>query len=375
MTPTRLLTRTAIAAALLSSPLFSAQAIAQNAICYNCPPEWADWGTQLKAIKAKTGISVPPTTRTPARRWRSWSPRKPARSPTSTYYGVTFAHPGAEGRRGHRQLQAGRLERHPRRPQGPRRPLVHHPLGHARLHGQRRCAEGQAGAEIVGRPAQARVQGPGRLPRPGLGLRRLRRRGGGQPGTRRHARQLRRRPSTTSRRSRRTNRSCRSRPRTRACCPARSRSCSTTTSTPIVPSYKDKANVEFVIPAEGTVVVPYVMSLVAKSAERRQRSARLLDFILSDEGQALWANAFLRPVRASAMLEGSPGASSCRPPITRAPRRSTTAGWRTSQKAFSDRYLKECTSTACRAGCSPSVSAPAAALFRAPSGCCRWSGW
>ena len=26
--------------------------------------------------------------------------------------------------------------------------------------------------------------------------------------------------------------------------------------------YKDKANVEFVIPKEGTVVVPYVMSLV-----------------------------------------------------------------------------------------------------------------
>ena len=26
----------------------------QRAICYNCPPEWADWGSQLRAIKAKT---------------------------------------------------------------------------------------------------------------------------------------------------------------------------------------------------------------------------------------------------------------------------------------------------------------------------------
>jgi putative spermidine/putrescine transport system substrate-binding protein len=31
--------------------------------------------------------------------------------------------------------------------------------------------------------------------------------------------------------------------------------------------YKDKANVEFVIPAEGSVVVPYVMSLVNKGPQ------------------------------------------------------------------------------------------------------------
>jgi len=34
-------------------------AFAQTAICYNCPPEWADWGTQLRKIKEKTGITVP----------------------------------------------------------------------------------------------------------------------------------------------------------------------------------------------------------------------------------------------------------------------------------------------------------------------------
>ena len=47
-----------------------------NAICYNCPPEWADWASQLKAIKENTGISVP--------------------------------HPGRQGRR-RAALQAGRL--------------------------------------------------------------------------------------------------------------------------------------------------------------------------------------------------------------------------------------------------------------------------
>lgn len=37
------------------------QATAQNsAICYNCPPQWADWGSQLKAIKSTIGIDVPP---------------------------------------------------------------------------------------------------------------------------------------------------------------------------------------------------------------------------------------------------------------------------------------------------------------------------
>ncbi len=64
--------------------------------------------------------------------------------------------------------------------------------------------------------------------------------------------------------------------------------------------YKDNANVEFVIPEEGTVVVPYVMSLV-KDAPNPELGKKMLDFIMSDKGQAVWANAFLRPVRASAM--------------------------------------------------------------------------
>ena len=33
----------------------SAQA---RAICYNCPPEWADWGSQLKAIQSTLGIPI-----------------------------------------------------------------------------------------------------------------------------------------------------------------------------------------------------------------------------------------------------------------------------------------------------------------------------
>jgi putative spermidine/putrescine transport system substrate-binding protein len=64
--------------------------------------------------------------------------------------------------------------------------------------------------------------------------------------------------------------------------------------------YKDKVNAEFVIPAEGSLAVPYVMSLV-KGSPHAENGKKILDFVLSDEGQALWANAYLRPVRASAL--------------------------------------------------------------------------
>lgn len=60
--------------------------------------------------------------------------------------------------------------------------------------------------------------------------------------------------------------------------------------------YKDKANVVFVIPKEGTITVPYVMAMV-KNDPHPADAKKVLDFVLSDEGQALWAQAYLRPVR------------------------------------------------------------------------------
>ena len=47
-------------------------------------------------------------------------------------------------------------------------------------------------------------------------------------------------------------------------------------------------------------MVPYVMSLV-KNGPNPAKGKAILDFIMSDDGQKVWANAFLRPVRASAM--------------------------------------------------------------------------
>ena len=56
-----MLKRLALGAALAFAVVLNAhEAAAQSrAICYNCPPEWADWGSQLKAIQSTLGIQVP----------------------------------------------------------------------------------------------------------------------------------------------------------------------------------------------------------------------------------------------------------------------------------------------------------------------------
>ena len=60
--------------------------------------------------------------------------------------------------------------------------------------------------------------------------------------------------------------------------------------------YTEKGNFEFVIPCEGSVVFPYVVSLV-KNAPDKEKAKKVLDYLLSDKGQAIWTNAYLRPAR------------------------------------------------------------------------------
>lgn len=103
--------------------------------------------------------------------------------------------------------------------------------------------------------------------------------------------------------------------------------------------YKDMANIEFVIPAEGTIMAPYVMSLV-KNSPNPENGKKILDFIMSEKGQAVWANAFLRPVRAGVV-----------PPAVAAKflpeseyKRARAVDWEKMsqvQKAFRERYLNE----------------------------------
>jgi putative spermidine/putrescine transport system substrate-binding protein len=65
--------------------------------------------------------------------------------------------------------------------------------------------------------------------------------------------------------------------------------------------FTDRAPVRFVLPAEGTISFPYIMGLVA-NGPNPDNGRRVLDFTLSDEGQRIWANAFLRPARPSVSL-------------------------------------------------------------------------
>ncbi len=103
--------------------------------------------------------------------------------------------------------------------------------------------------------------------------------------------------------------------------------------------YTEKGNFEFVIPCEGTVTFPYVMSLV-KNAPHKEKAQRVLDFLLSDKGQTIWTNAFLKPARNVALPEAV--AKRFLPADQYARAKSVDWGQlATVQKAFTDRYLAE----------------------------------
>src|SRR5438552_18900668 len=65
-------------------------AVAQTAICYNCPPEWADWASQLKSIQAKSGITVPPDNKNSGQAQSQLVAEKPSPVAGVTYLGVPF---------------------------------------------------------------------------------------------------------------------------------------------------------------------------------------------------------------------------------------------------------------------------------------------
>ena len=80
------------------------------------------------------------------------------------------------------------------------------------------------------------------------------------------------------------------------------------------------------------------MSLV-NNGPNAENGKKVLDFVMSDKGQAIWANAFLRPVRASAM---SAEAQSKFLPGTEYARAKTVDYGQMAavQKDFADNYLK-----------------------------------
>lgn len=67
--------------------------------------------------------------------------------------------------------------------------------------------------------------------------------------------------------------------------------------------YSEKGNFEFVIPCKGSVRFPYVVGLV-KSAPHKDKAKKVLDYLLSDKGQAIWTNAYLPRVPALSVGRG-----------------------------------------------------------------------
>ena len=331
------LARTGLAAAILGGAFFSASAFAQNAICYNCPPEWADWGAQLRAIKAKTGISIPPDNKNSGQTLAQLVAEKSSPVADMAYYGVTF---GIQAKKegvtasykpaGWDQIPAGLKD-----PEGHWFTIHSGTLGFmVNVDALKGKPVPKSWADLL-KPEYKGLVGyldPASAFVGYVGAVAVNQARGGTMDN---------------------------------YPPAIDYVKSLQKNEPIVPKqtsyarvlsgeiailldydfnayrakHKDKANVEFVIPAEGTVIVPYVMSLVAKSPNA-DNGKKALDFIMSDEGQALWANAFLRPVRESAISKEAQ--AKFLPASEYARAKAIDYGKMAEvQRAFSDRYLKE----------------------------------
>ena len=315
----------------------SSAAMAQTAICYNCPPEWADWGTQLKAIKAKTGITVPADNKNSGQSLAQLVAERASPVADVTYLGVTFAIQAQKDGVVGTYKPAAWADI----PEGLKDPQGHWFTIHSGTLGFMVNVDALNGKPVpqswadllkpdykgligyldpasafvgyVGAVAVNQARG-GTLDNFGPGIdyfKALQKNEPIVPKQTSYARVLSGEIAILLDYDFNAYRA----------------------------KYKDKANVQFVIPSEGTTVVPYVMSLTAK-APHADNGKKVLDFVLSDEGQAIWANAYLRPVRASAMPKEVQARFL---PASEYARAKTVAYAKMAavQKAFSDRYLKE----------------------------------
>ncbi len=64
--------------------------VEKTAICYNCPPMWADWASQLKAIEENLGIIMPHDNKNSGQTLSQLIAEKDYPVADVAYYGVTF---------------------------------------------------------------------------------------------------------------------------------------------------------------------------------------------------------------------------------------------------------------------------------------------
>lgn len=326
-----------LTAALAALAFANVQAQTANAICYNCPPEWADWGTALKAIKARTGVTVPADNKNSGQALASLAAERKNPVADVVYYGVSFGIQAAKDGlvQPYKPALWNDIPDGMKDPDGKWFAIHSGTLGFMvnvdALNGKPVPASwadllkpeyrGMVGyldpasafVGYVGAVAVNQAMG-GTLDDFTPGLEWFRKMQQNKPIV----------PKQTSY--------------------ARVLS----GEIPILidydfnayrAKYKDQANVAFVIPAEGTIAVPYVMSLVA-DAPHADNGRKVLDFTLSDEGQTIWAEAFLRPVRPSVV---SPQTQAKFLPASEYARAKTVdyAQMANAQRGFSERYAKE----------------------------------
>ncbi len=322
---------------LMSFILFTSVAMAQTAICYNCPPEWADWGTQLNAIKTKVGVTVPPDNKNSGQSLAQLVAEKASPVADVTYLGVTFG------------IQA--------RKEGVVTPYK--PAAWNDIPAGLKDADGNwftIHSGTLGFMVNVDALKGKPIPKTWADLLKPEYKGliGYLDPSSAFVGYVGAVAINQARGGTLDNFG-----------PAIDYFKALMKNEPIVPKqtsyarvlsgeiailldydfnayrakYKDKANVEFVIPAEGSLVVPYVMSLVNKGPNP-VNGKKVLDFVLSDEGQAIWANAYLRPVRASAIPKDVQARFL---PASEYARAKTVDYGKMAevQKTFSDRYLKE----------------------------------
>ncbi len=317
--------------------LLSAQTQAATAICYNCPPEWADWSTQLKAIARDTGIVVPQDNKNSGQSLAQLVAEKANPVADVVYLGITFGIQAAKSDVLASYQPAG-WDQIPADMKDPAGKWV---ALHSGTIGFMVNVDALNGAPVpqswddllkpeykgmVGYldPASAFV---GYAAAVAANLAK-----GGTlddftPGISYFKQLIKNQPIV---------------PKQTAYARVLSGEI------PILldydfnayrAKYKDHANVAFVIPQEGSIKVPYVISLV-KNAPHSSDGKKVIDYVLSDRGQAIWANAWLRPVRESAM--SATAKAQFLPDSDYA--RARTVNYQHMadvQKAFSARYLSE----------------------------------
>jgi len=322
---------------VVSFALAGTAANAQTAICYNCPPEWADWAAQIRLIKEKTGVTVPPDNKNSGQALAQLVAEKASPVADVVYYGVTF---GIQAKKDG-VIAAYKPAHWSEIPGGLKDPDGYWFTIHSGTLGFMVNVDALQGKPVpkswqdllkpeyrglIGYldPASAFVGYVGAVAvNTALGgtlddftpavnyFKQLKKNEPIVPKQTSYARVL-------------------------------------SGEIPILldydfnayrARYKDKANVVFVIPAEGTVVVPYVMSL-ASNGPSPAAGRKVLDFVMSDEGQAVWANAYLRPVRASAISKEAEARFLPASEYARA-KPLDYAKMADAQKSFADRYLRE----------------------------------